>query len=173
MVKKYIRNVGAVLFLLALVSQTLSADDVTDSIKEALDAYKEGEYSEAIESLNYATQVIGQKKADQLSLFLPDPLDGWSVKDKKSSAGGAMFGGGSSSARTYKKDSSAVTVSIAADSPALQTMMMIFTNPMFATADGGQMEKIKRQKAIVTYDEGRKKGDIKIIVKKRFFVTIE
>ncbi|OQX57495.1 MAG: hypothetical protein B5M52_07280 [Helicobacteraceae bacterium 4484_230] len=166
------KRIILVLFLLTTVSQTIYADDVTDSIDEALEAYKEGEYSEAIESLNYATQVIQQKKAGQLSAFLPEPLEGWSVNSRKGS-GGAIFGGGSSSSRSYKKGSSSVTVAIAADSPAMQSMMMIFANPMFANSSGGEMQKIKRQKAVVTYDEGRKQGDIKIIVKKRFFVTIE
>jgi hypothetical protein len=167
-----LKKIIPILFLFAAVSQTIYADDVTESIDEALEAYKEGEYSEAIESLNYATQVIQQKKAGQLSAFLPEPLKGWSVNSKKGS-GGAIFGGGSSSTRNYKKGSSSVTVSIAADSPAMQSMMMIFSNPMFASSGGGEMQKIKRQKAMVTYEEGRKQGDIKIVVKKRFFVTIE
>lgn len=171
--KTYLRSLGALLLLVTVSSQSLTADDVTDSIDEALEAYKEGEYTEAIESLSYASQVIGQKKAEQIGQYLPDALDGWSVRDKQRSGGSAVFGGGSSSERTYKKGSSSVTVSIAADSPAMQSMMMLFSNPMFAASGGGQLEKIKRQKAIVTYDESRQKGDIKIVVKKRFFVSIE
>ncbi len=171
--KDYFKNLGALFLLLVSLSQVMSADDVTETIEEALEAYKEGEYTEAIESLTYASQVIGQKKGEQLTAFLPEPLDGWDVKDKKKSSGSTVFGGGSSSERTYRKESSYVTVTIAADSPAMQSMMMIFTNPMFAASGGGKMEKIKRQKAIVIYDEIKKKGDIKIVVKKRFFVSIE
>lgn len=170
---RYFRRLGALLLLVTVFTQTLSADDVTDSIDEALEAYKDGEYSEAIESLSYASQVISQKKAQQIGQYLPDPLDGWSLKDKQGSGGNAVFGGGSASERTYRKGSSSITVSIAADSPAMQSMMMLFTNPMFASSAGGELTKIKRQKAIVTYDGERQKGDIKIVVKKRFFVSID
>ena len=74
--KNYFKNIGALLLLLTAFSQALPADDVTESIDEALEAYKEGEYTEAIESLTYAAQVIGQKKAEQLSAFLPDAIEG-------------------------------------------------------------------------------------------------
>ena len=48
-----------------------------------------------------------------------------------------MFGGGIGAHRTYKKGSSKIKVEILTDSPVLQSMMGLFTNPMFATADGG------------------------------------
>jgi hypothetical protein len=60
-----------------------------------------------------------------------------------------------------------------ADSPVLQGMMGLFTNPMFATSDGGKLERINRQKAIVKYNKEREKGDIKIVVAKRFMITVE
>ncbi len=173
MLKNIIKAGAVSLVLSMLMLQSANADDVTETISEALESYKDGEYSDSVESLNYAIQVIQQKKADALSKFLPNALDGWSVKDKKRQSGGGMFGGGISSTRQYKKDSSSITVTIAADSPAMQSMMMILSNPMFAGSSGGEMMKIKRQKAMVTYNEGRKKGDIKIVVKKRFFVTVE
>jgi hypothetical protein len=172
--KSYLKEVRTALFAVLILLPALYADDVTESINDALEQYKEGEYTEAIESLEYATQVIRQKKAETLDAYLPEALAGWKAAESKKQAGAtALFGGGVSSSRVYRKGTSIVTVTIAGDSPALQSMMMLFSNPTFATADGGTMEKIKRQKAIVTYDESRKKGDIKIVVKKRFLVTVE
>ncbi len=55
----------------------------------------------------------------------------------------------------------------------MQGMMMLFTNPAFAAADGGKLEKIRGQKAIVKYTPATKKGDIKIMVVNRFLVSIE
>lgn len=162
------------MLVMLLTSQGLFADDVTESINDALEQYKGGEYTDAIESLEYATQVMRQKKANTLEAYLPEALEGWHSEASKQQAGaGALFGGGVSSSRTYRRGTSSVTVTIAGDSPMLQSMMMLFSNPAIATADGGTMEKIKRQKAIVTYREPQKKGDIKIVVKKRFFVTVE
>lgn len=150
------------------------ADDVTDSINEALKYYNEGKYSDAVGSLNYAAQLIGQKKGGQLEAFLPKPLDGWTAEDPGSqAAGAAMFGGGVTAERRYSKDSASVHVQIVTDSPLLQGMMMMFTNPMFAGSDGGKLEKIKGQKAIVKYIAADKEGKIDIMVANRFLVTIE
>lgn len=172
--RRYLKKAGEVFLAVVLASQLLHADDVTESISDALEQYKEGAYSDAIESLEYATQIIRQKKANTLEAYLPQALEGWQAAENKQQAGAAaLFGGGVSSSRTYHRGASSVTVTIAADSPVLQSMMMLFSNPAFATADGGTMEKIKRQKAIVTYSEPQKSGDIKIVVKKRFFVTVE
>lgn len=160
--------------LLISLGVSLHADDVTDTIAEALKSYESGEYSTAVEDLNYALELIKQKKSEGLQEYLPEPLAGWTAKDATSqTAGAAMFGGGLSTERTYKKDKSRIKVQIMADSPVLQGMMGLFTNPMFATSDGGKLERINRQKAIVKYNKENEKGDIKIVVAKRFMITIE
>jgi len=163
----------AIACILIAFSSLVYADDVKDSIKEALEYYDEGDYSGAVESLNYATQLIQQKKSENLTSFLPQPLDGWAAEESTSQAvGAAMFGGGVTAERRYTKEDSRVTVQIVTDSPMLQSMMMMFSNPMFASSDGGKMERIKRQKALVKYDPSTEQGEIQIIVAKRFLVTI-
>jgi len=163
----------AITFLLIVFSTLVYADDVKDSIKEALEYYDEGDYSGAVESLNYATQLIQQKKSENLTSFLPEPLDGWAAEKSTSQAvGAAMFGGGVTAERRYTKDDRKITVQIVTDSPMLQSMMMMFSNPMFASSDGGKMERIKRQKALVKYDPSTEQGEIQIVVAKRFLVTI-
>jgi hypothetical protein len=150
------------------------ADDVTDSINEALEYYNAGKYSDAIGSLNYAAQIIGQKKGGQLEDFLPTPLAGWTAEEAGSqAAGAAMFGGGVSASRSYRKENASVDVQIVTDSPILQGMMMMFTNPAFAASDGGKLEKINGQKAIVKYSAADREGTINIMVVNRFLVTIE
>jgi hypothetical protein len=150
------------------------ADDVMDSINEAVEFYKNGEFTDAVESLNYASQLIQQKKGKSLESFLPQPLSGWTAEKASSqAAGAAMFGGGIVINRKYRKGSSSITVEIVTDSPLMQGMMMMFSNPMFATSDGGKMERIKRQKAIVKIDSENKTGDIKIVVVNRFLVSIK
>ena len=152
----------------------VSADDITDSITEGLEYYKKGDASAAIQSLNYATQLMMQNKAQGLESFLPEPLNGWRSETASSSASGvAMLGGGATAERTYSKDDKQVTIQIITDSPMMQGVMMMFSNPMFATADGGKLEKIGKQKAIVTYDENAGEGDIKIVIAGRFFVSLD
>ncbi len=171
-----IRKLHAAVLAVALIalSGIGYADDVTESINEAIDSYKEGEYSEAVESLNYASQLIQQMKGESLTSLLPKPLEGWTAEDSTSQAmGAAMYGGGVTAERRYRKGNSRITARIITDSPVMQSMMMMFSNPMFASSDGGKLEKIKRQKAIVKYNPSNKKGDIKIVVKNRFLVLVE
>ena len=150
------------------------ADDVTDYINEALQYYKDGAYSDAVDSLNYAEQMIQQKKSTGLEAFLPEPLKGWTAETATSqAASSAMLGGGISAERSYNKDNSSIEIQIMADSPMLQGVMMMMSNPMFAASDGGKLERIGKQKAMVKFDPNTKKGDIQIVVANRFMVSID
>ena len=159
---------------LLLAGAPASADDVEDSIQEALMAYKAGAYRDAIENLDYASQLIMQMKGKGLERFLPPPLSGWAAQAATSQAeAAAMFGGGVTAQRVYSKGAARVTVKIVTDSPMLQGLMMMFSNPMFATAEGGQLQRIRRQKAIMKFDPATRKGEITLAVDNRFLVTIE
>jgi len=156
------------------ISGTVWADEITDSIKEAVDYYKTGDLVEAANSLDYASQLIRQKRSGELKTLLPGPLAGWSAGDIKSNAAGAGYLGGMISARReYRKDKSFVSIEIITDSPALQSMAMLFSNPAYATADGGKLTKINRQKAIIKYKPSRKDGEINIVVGKQYLVNIK
>jgi hypothetical protein len=162
------------LFFSMIFFSIASADDVTDAINEALQSYQAGKYSDAMTSLNYASQLIGQKKGGDLQSLLPQPLAGWEAEEATSQAvGAAMLGGGVTTERTYNKGSSSVRIQIVADSPLIQSMMMMFSNPMMAGADGGKMEKISGEKAIVKYNAPQKDGNINIVVANRFLVTLD
>jgi hypothetical protein len=169
-----IRTMLVVLFCSMFFSGLAFADDVTDAINEALQYYQDGKYSDAMTSLNYASQLIGQKKGGDLQSFLPQPLAGWEAEEATSqSVGAAMLGGGVSAERQYNKGSGSVRIQIVTDSPMLQSMMMMFGNPMLAGADGGKLEKIAGEKAIVKYNAADKSGDIKLVVANRFLVTLD
>jgi len=174
---KFFKNlvVVAVFSLFAGITATAAvADDVTDYINEALQYYQDGKYSDAVSSLNFAEQLIQQKKSSGLEAFLPEPLSGWSADAATSqAAGSAMMGGGISAERQYTKDGSSVRIQIMADSPMLQGVMMMMSNPMFATSDGGKMERIGKQRALVKFDPNDRSGEIQIIVANRFMVTVE
>jgi hypothetical protein len=170
-------NKFKVIFLALILSTcfTISgyADEVTNLIKEALKQYKNGDYVEATNNLEYASQLIRQKKQDKLQLSLPKPLDGWIGENETSQAEGtAMLIGGTSVKRNYYKDSSIITIGIIADSPFLQSIMTLFNISLIATASGGKLEIIKGQKAIVTYKPIDKQGEIKVIVAGRILITL-
>jgi hypothetical protein len=174
MFKLKIRSLLLVLFCCLIFSGIALADDVTDAINEALQSYQGGKYSDAMTSLNYASQLIGQKKGGDLQSLLPQPLAGWEAEDATSqSVGAAMLGGGVSAERSYNKGPSSVKIQIVTDSPMIQTMMMMFGNPMLAGADGGKMEKISGEKAIVKYNAADKTGTINLVIANRFLVTLD
>jgi hypothetical protein len=165
-----------VLFLgtLCITPDIVFADEITDSIGEAMEYYKENNYVEAANSLDYASQLIRQKRSGNLEALLPEPLAGWSGEDVKSQAAGPGYLGGMISAkRNYTKDNSSVTIEIITDSPALQSMVMLFSNPAYASADGGKLTKIKRQKAIIKYNPSQKNGEINIVVEKQYLVSVK
>jgi hypothetical protein len=169
-----LKGVGVLAIVALLCCASAYADDVTDSINEALEYYNAGKYSDAVGSLNYAAQIIGQKKGGQLEAFLPAPLEGWTAEAADSqAAGAAVFGAGVSASRNYTKEDASVNIQIVTDSVLLQGMMVMFTNPVLAASDGGKLEKISGQKAIVKYSEAEKKGGINIMVANRYLVTIE
>lgn len=172
--KLKVRILLPVLFCSMAFSGLAWGDEVTDSINEALQSYQSGKYSEAMTGLNYAAQLIGQKKGGDLQTFLPQPLDGWKAEEATSQAMGAsMLGGGVSAERHYTKDSSSVSIQIVSDSPMLQSVVMMFGNPMLVGADGGKLEKISGEKVIVKYKAQQKNGTITLLIANRFLVTVE
>ena len=172
-----IRKIVAISILGVCLAGNVSSaeeDDVVNSINEGMEFYQSGEFAEATSSLNYAVQLIQQKKGESLSGLLPEPLDGWEAEEAQSqAAGAAMFGGGVTAERSYSKDNSRISIQIVTDSPMLQGVMMMFSNPMFATADGGKMVRIGRQKAIVKFTPEDESGDLQMVVNNRFLVNVE
>ena len=56
------------------------ADEILEAMNEAIEAYKEKEYGEAAESLDYAKQLIQQLRTERIMKFLPEALPGWESK---------------------------------------------------------------------------------------------
>ncbi len=160
--------------ILFFISGAVPADEITDSIEEAIEYYKEGDFVEAANTLDYASQLIRQKRSGSLEAFLPDPLTGWTAKDVESQAAGAAYLGGMISAkRNYRKEQSSITIEIFTDSPMLQSMVMMLSNPAYASADGGKLTKIKRQKAVIKYTASRKDGEINIVVANKYLISVK
>jgi hypothetical protein len=150
----------------------LRADDVTDSIDEAVKAYKAKDFAAAAQALDAAAQLVRQKRGELFKDLLPAPPSGWKAEDATSqSAGASMFGGGVTAERRYTKGDSSVTVKIITDSPIMQGVMMMMNNPMFANADGGKLERIKGQKAVFKNKDGS--GSVNVVVNGALLVQIE
>jgi hypothetical protein len=153
------------------------ADEILDSINEAIEAYNEKEYAEAAESLDYAKQLILQMRSENIMKVLPEPLPGWESKTAQTQSMG-MLGGMAGVEKEYFKPGTGdqgrkrITINIMAESPMMQGMMAMF-NPAYAGAQGGKLQKIKRNKAIVKYNPDSRSGEANVLVKKIYIVSIK
>jgi hypothetical protein len=167
------------IFLTCFFSQSVFAqeepDDVLTTINEALKQYKLGEFAGAISNLDYATQLIRQKRSERMKALLPEPLSGWQAKPATAQAlGTAVFGGGVTVSRDYfTAKGASLSIEMVSDSPVLQSIMAMLNNPMFAGAAGGIIQTVKRQRAMIKYDEKDRKGEIDIVIASRFMVTVK
>lgn len=143
------------LLLIATLIMSLPtfADEVEESVEQAMDLYKKGQAQQAITQLEYAAQLIRQQRGEGLKGFLPAALSGWKAEDAESqTAGAAMFGGGTSVSREYSKGDSSISISIVTDSPLLQSVMMMLSNPMMFQSQGAKLKMIKGQQVMLNKD---------------------
>lgn len=168
--KQALRILSA-LALLAVAS--VRADDVTDNLDAAKEAYDAGNFSQAITSLDAANQFIRQKKAELVAKLLPNAPKGWEASEAQTeAAASSMLGGGVTATRNYNRGESSVTMKIQSDSAVMQYAMM-FNNPMMLAASGAKLETINGQSVSVAFEKGGNSGNIKAVVDNRYYVEIE
>lgn len=159
-----------VLCVLAVMISVPSAraDEISETIQAALDAYQAGDVSLAKEELDYANQLLGQLKAEGLTGFLPDALPGWTRGDAESQAvGAAAFGGGLMAEATYSGASGDITLRLMADNPMVAAMSTALGNAAIM-GSMGTVKRINRQKLVVT-----PQGDIQALVDNKVMIQIE
>lgn len=132
------------LTLIATVNPGL-ADEVTDTLSSALQAYEDGDLDYAIEELDYAKQLLQEMSSQALTSFLPEPPAGWTreISDEGMNAGLAFLGGGVAAEADYSDGSETFSLSIMADNP-----MVAGFAPMVANAGlmGLKMHRVGREK---------------------------
>lgn len=175
----YTKQIRILVLVLAafICSGVAYADDVLEAIQEATEAYSEKAYTEAVESLEYAKQLIQQLTSEGLMNFLPKPLEGWKAKEAKSQNLGIMGGSAGIEQEYWKtgngnQGQSRVILTIMGESPMMQGMMHMF-NPAIAGASGKKLQKIKRNKAILEYSADNRDGELMINVDKKYLVVVK
>ena len=145
------------------------ADDVTDQIQEALTAYEKKDLNTAAIALDAASKLIRQQQAEKIANLLPAPLDGWRVRDRgRRSGGGAIFGGGVQAKREYQRARERVTVTLASNSPMLQAMTMMMTNPAFQS--GGMKLVIMGGRKVM---QNERDNSLQTIVANKMLVNVK
>lgn len=158
---------------LAAVLPGLKADEVIDNLDAAKTAYEAGNYSEAIQSIDYANQLIRQKKGEEVMKLLPDAPKDWEADAPEvEAAATGLLGGGITAKRNYSRGDNSVSIKIQSDSAVLQYAAML-NNPMMAGANGAKMETIKGQRVTVKFQNGDDSGSVSAVVDNRYVVEFE
>jgi len=153
--------------LLAVTAPAFAADDIVDAIDQGRKAYQSGDMATAKQSLDLASQLIGQKNAENFAALLPAPLAGWKADDAQTSAVGQVGFGASTASRVYNNEKSErVEITITGDSAMIMQFATLLANPAIAGAMG-KIIKIGNQRAIQT-----REGDINIVAANKFLVTV-
>lgn len=143
------------------------ADDITDAIDQARKAYQSGDMGGAKQSLDLASQLIGQKNAEGFAALLPAPLSGWKAEDAQTTSVGQVGFGASTASRRYENaKGDNVEVQITGDSAMIMQFATLLSNPGIAGAMG-KIIKVGDQRAIQT-----REGDVHVVVANKFLVTV-
>ncbi len=163
-----LRTLGVGVFLAVLALPAIAGDDILDAIEQARKSYQAGDLAAAKQSLDLASQLVGQKNAENFGALLPAPLPGWKAEKVETAAVGvAMFGASSASRRYRGPDGHDVEVRITGDSAMVMQFAQLFLNPVIAGAVG-KLIRVGDQRAIQTHE-----GSLNMVVANKFLVTIE
>lgn len=150
-----------------LVALPVRGDEVEESIDAALQAYREGDIKAAKEELDFASQLLGQLKAEGLRAFLPEPLEGWKRQDADMETQAmAAFGGGQMATARYTRGQESVEVQLMADNQMVSAMAGMFSSAAVMGAMG-EVRRLAGQKVVVTPE-----GDLQALVDGRIMVQI-
>lgn len=97
--------------LVALLAGPLRADDVTDALQAAMDAYAAGDLAGTSVAMTMAGQAIAAQQTALLELRLPDAPAGWTREVSEDFAAGyGMMGGGAGLEMRYAKEDGSVSL---------------------------------------------------------------
>jgi hypothetical protein len=165
-----LRIITALMIIGALAAPAL-ADDITDAIDQSRKAYQAGDLANAKQSLDLASQLIGQKNAESFATLLPNPLPGWKADKAQTTAVGAVgavgFGASVASRRYSNAKGAHVEVQITGDSAVVMQIATLLNNPAIAGAMG-KLSRVGSQRAIQDAD-----GNIKMVIGNKFLVSVE
>src|SRR5689334_9403974 len=152
-------TLACVLMAAALPAAALAADDILDAIDAGRKAYQAGDMQNAKQSLDLASQLIGQKNAEAFAALLPAALPGWKAEKVQTAAVGNVGFGASTASRTYTNNKGEnVDVQITGDSAMVTQFATLLANPQIAGAMG-KIVRVGSQRGIQNPE-----GDINMVI---------
>jgi hypothetical protein len=161
------RPLSIVLFIAAMTAAMTSAPAALQqrtapkkppTFPEAIELAKQAadgeQFGTAISALQAGIRDLQKKQRVVVLAGMPKP-EGWEVQDEEVDEVAEEFGGatavvGMTVRRQYRKgDGKSLSVEVTANSPMLQMVAVMFSNPALITADGGELVQYGAHKAIL------------------------
>jgi hypothetical protein len=147
------RTLTAAALAAVLLPMPAAADDITDALTAAIEAYEAGDIQDALAETAYATQLLNEVQSEGLANFLPPALDGWTREVSDEPAVGLGFmGGGSAAEAEYTGPGGSFTIMMVADNPMVGAMAGMLGNAS-VMASMGRIERINGESFLNSDDE--------------------
>jgi NAD-dependent DNA ligase len=144
-----------------------AADEILEAMDQARKAYQSGDMANAKQSLDLASQLIGQKNAEAYSAALPAPLAGWKAEKAQTTAVGSVGFGASQASRSYSNGNGQnVEIQITGDSAMVAQFAAMMANPQIAGAMG-KIVRVGNQRGIQNPD-----GDVHMVVANKVMIVV-
>jgi hypothetical protein len=143
------------------------ADEITDTLQAAIDAYNDGDVTYALEELDFARQKLMALRTEAFQQFLPPAPNGWTREvETDMQAGLTMMGGGMGASAGYRAPdgSQYYSITMMADNAMVASMGAMVAN---AAAMGMKVERVGRQRVAIN------DGQAMALVNNRILITIE
>lgn len=168
-----------VVVALILLIGTLVGDEAVTSIEKAKSLYKSGNYSQAVNELNYAINQIRQVQLEEYKTVFPSTLKGWKANEFSSDNGAmSLMGGGLSISRYFEKEAADengnyanIDISVVSESPLISSLLMMFNNPIFL--GDNKMVTVKGEKAIESKDSNGIPNELQFVIENRVVITVD
>ena len=138
--------------LVICLAASAQADEVSDSLQAALDAYTSGNLAKTSENMTLATQALAAQQSALLAALLPAAPDGWTATptDDFAQSFGIMGGGAGAEVRYENADQSqSYSMSLIADNPMVASMGAMLGNAQMM-AMMGKVVKVGDQALLET-----------------------
>lgn len=143
------RNLVAASLIAMLAVTSAAADEFSETMALAIEAYEAGDIADAQDELEYAQQLLQEMQGEDFVKYLPEALDGWTreLGDNDEGAAMAMFGGGVAAGATYINGNKSFEIQLLADNSMVASMGMMLNNTA-TMAMMGKLVRVKREKFV-------------------------
>ncbi|MDN6323450.1 MAG: hypothetical protein L0J73_12475 [Halomonas sp.] len=161
-------------------AQSALADEVIEQIELGLELYQEQEYGAAITELEFAIEDMRKMMSGLIAQTFPEAPGGWTAQEASSGSSGgaaAQFGaGGTARERVYQQEdgNGQLTASMMLDSPLIQSMGAMFSNPAIIAAQPN-MERVRlgREAAVVKWEPERSRAEVTLMLDGRIMMQVK